>query len=298
MITNEDLIRVKEDRGPNDLERQIGDLTKQKTYLQSKCREAGATILDLEFKIQTLIKDLDRVSEEGSKTAPQTPRLITRVSMKLSDRQPVELFSKIFESSLRYNECKTITPEPYRKEYIAKTYKSEMNSKKAKWFTKNVYPYLIKEDKKDFAVKVLGNRPESKDLAKWTKDELIHYLATAIEGDGSIQVHNKNGRKALRIDMFSSDPQYLSNIVTIGADKLNLVSRFKKISTYLTQKGLRTKYRLFIFCSKTNPNNLNFLESLLKHNVMTLDRKKERVQEFVTWINSKGEKEYEQESRV
>jgi|TARA_R110000744_G_scaffold363656_1_gene472010 hypothetical protein len=64
MITNEDLIRVKEDRGPNDLERQIGDLTKQKTYLQSKCREAGATILDLEFKIQTLIKDLDRVSEE------------------------------------------------------------------------------------------------------------------------------------------------------------------------------------------------------------------------------------------
>ena len=236
--------------------------------------------------------------DKGSKTAPQTPRLITRVSMKLSDRQPVELFSKIFESSLRYNECKTITPEPYRKEYIAKTYKSEMNSKKAKWFTKNVYPYLIKEDKKDFAVKVLGNRPESKDLAKWTKDELIHYLATAIEGDGSIQVHNKNGRKALRIDMFSSDPQYLSNIVTIGADKLNLVSRFKKISTYLTQKGLRTKYRLFIFCSKTNPNNLNFLESLLKHNVMTLDRKKERVQEFVTWINPKGEKEYEQESRV
>ena len=52
------------ERGPNDLEEQIAMLTKQKEYLQSKCREAGAAILDLEFKVQTLIKDLDRVSEE------------------------------------------------------------------------------------------------------------------------------------------------------------------------------------------------------------------------------------------
>jgi len=39
-------------------------LTKQKEYMQKKCREAGAAILDLEFKVQTLKKDLDRVSEE------------------------------------------------------------------------------------------------------------------------------------------------------------------------------------------------------------------------------------------
>ena len=51
-------------RGPNDLEEQIDMLTKQKEYMQKKCREAGAAILDLEFKVQTLIKDLDRVSEE------------------------------------------------------------------------------------------------------------------------------------------------------------------------------------------------------------------------------------------
>ena len=54
----------KEDRGPNDLEEQIDMLTKQKEYMQKKCREAGAAILDLEFKVQTLEKDLDRVSEE------------------------------------------------------------------------------------------------------------------------------------------------------------------------------------------------------------------------------------------
>ena len=52
------------ERGPNDLEEQIDMLTKQKELLQKKCREAGAAILDLEFKVQTLVKDLDRVSEE------------------------------------------------------------------------------------------------------------------------------------------------------------------------------------------------------------------------------------------
>ena len=51
-------------RGPNDLEEQIDMLKKQKEYLQKKCRQAGAAILDLEFKVQTLEKDLDRVSEE------------------------------------------------------------------------------------------------------------------------------------------------------------------------------------------------------------------------------------------
>jgi len=57
-------VRIKGDRGPNDLENQIEMLTKQKEYLQSKCREAGEAILQLEIKVQTLTKDLDRVSEE------------------------------------------------------------------------------------------------------------------------------------------------------------------------------------------------------------------------------------------
>ena len=64
MLTNDDMKRIKEDRGPGDLTLQIDMLTKQKEYMQRKCREAGAAILDLEFKVQTLIKDLDRVSEE------------------------------------------------------------------------------------------------------------------------------------------------------------------------------------------------------------------------------------------
>ena len=64
-MTNEDLKRIKEDRGPEDLTLKIDMLTKQKEYMQKKCREAGAAILDLEFKVQTLTKDIDRLSEEN-----------------------------------------------------------------------------------------------------------------------------------------------------------------------------------------------------------------------------------------
>jgi|TARA_R110001599_G_scaffold5051_1_gene25473 hypothetical protein len=65
-MTNEDLKRIKEDRGPDDLTLKIDMLTKQKEYMQKKCREAGAAILDLEFKVQILTKDVDRLSEENS----------------------------------------------------------------------------------------------------------------------------------------------------------------------------------------------------------------------------------------
>ena len=66
MMTTEDMKRIKEDRGPEDLTLKIDMLTKQKEYLQSKCREAGGAILDLEFQVQTLKKDIDRLAEENS----------------------------------------------------------------------------------------------------------------------------------------------------------------------------------------------------------------------------------------
>ena len=52
-------MRIKEDRGPNDLELQIDMLTKQKEYLQSKCREAGE-------KLNSLTREFDKVVEENT----------------------------------------------------------------------------------------------------------------------------------------------------------------------------------------------------------------------------------------
>ena len=48
---------LKKDRGPNDLEEKIDMLTKQKEYMQKKCREAGAAILDLEHQVNELKRD-------------------------------------------------------------------------------------------------------------------------------------------------------------------------------------------------------------------------------------------------
>jgi len=59
MMIQEDLVRIKEDRGPNDLEEQIDMLTKQKEYLQSKCREAGE-------KLNSLTREFDKVVEENT----------------------------------------------------------------------------------------------------------------------------------------------------------------------------------------------------------------------------------------
>ena len=59
MIIQEDLVRIKEDRGPNDLEEQIDMLTKQKEYLQKKCREAGE-------KLNSLTREFDKVVEENT----------------------------------------------------------------------------------------------------------------------------------------------------------------------------------------------------------------------------------------
>ena len=202
------------------------------------------------------------------------------VKLSLKDRQPVELFSKTFETSLTYNEWKTITPEPYRKEYIANVYVARLKAEKAEWFTKNVYPYLIKQEKKDFAAKLLGYRPESKDFVDWTADEITHYLATAMEGDGVFRVR---GEKTICIDcqLASSDPQYLSDIKYLTEKKLGVTSTLYEVSTYKTEEGIKTKYKLCIYGSQKNPNNLGFFQSLVKDSVMTLDRKKQKVQEFL-----------------
>ena len=65
MIQKEDLTRIKEDRGPSDLELQIDMLTKQKEYLQKQCRRAGEAVLNQELKFDALTKEYDKVVEEN-----------------------------------------------------------------------------------------------------------------------------------------------------------------------------------------------------------------------------------------
>ena len=54
------------DKGANDLEETIAKLKKQVEFLQGKCRQAGAAILDQEVIISGLKKEIDRLAEENS----------------------------------------------------------------------------------------------------------------------------------------------------------------------------------------------------------------------------------------
>ena len=60
----------------------------------------------------------------------------TTVRLKLKDRQPVELFANVFEANMYYNEYRTVTPEPYRKEYTAKVFVSGLNNERSIWLLK------------------------------------------------------------------------------------------------------------------------------------------------------------------
>ena len=66
MILKQDMDRIKDKRGPGDLERKIEDLTKQKEYLQRQCRKAGEAILAQEGKYTALEKEYDKVVEENN----------------------------------------------------------------------------------------------------------------------------------------------------------------------------------------------------------------------------------------
>ena len=54
------------DKGPNDLEETISKQKKQIEFLQGKCRQAGAAILDQEVTISGLTKEIDRLDEENT----------------------------------------------------------------------------------------------------------------------------------------------------------------------------------------------------------------------------------------
>ena len=212
------------------------------------------------------------------------------VSLKLTDKQPVEIFSDMFETSLCYQEGDTTTPNGVK--YVCKMFWAVLSSDKATWFTENVSPYLTKKEKQEYAGKILEDTVRSKNFNTWTKDEATHYLATVIEGDGCIKIQNPAGSntKSISITIVSNNTQYLANLVSIAASKLNVHSKFRKTKTYQTKKGTKTMYALYILCSRKNRKNLDFLKSLLKYNVMTLDRKKEKIQEFVTWVDTQKEK--------
>ena len=56
MLTNADIQRIKAQ----------GDLGKRVKELEDKCREAGRTMIELNLKYESALKEVDRLSEENT----------------------------------------------------------------------------------------------------------------------------------------------------------------------------------------------------------------------------------------
>ena len=218
---------------------------------------------------------------------------ICRIAIK--DRGPVEFFCRKLETSLTYIEHETKAPKSSYassgKKYTAKEYVGGMRSFKAIWFVENVYPYLLKQEKKDYAAKLLGYRPESKPFAGWTPEEIKHYFGTATEGDGSCYFGKKGATLGLQIGLYSKDLTYLSTVKNL-IDKVGVVSSVNKShKVYMTQEGPAQMYMMSFWASTSangkHPANVDFAQSLLERDVMTLDRKKCKIQEFVRQFEKK-----------
>lgn len=204
---------------------------------------------------------------------------VKRAILKLRDKQPVELLSNLFETSIGYSEHKTITPEPYRREYIAKEYITALYGQKATAFIENIYPYFLNKEKRERAVKVLGYTPESKKIDDWTKQEFVRYFATAFEGDGSVY-HSKPGKLGkfrTSMNIKSSNIQYLSDVKYLLDKHFQTCVNLYEHSTYQTKKGIRTKYVIMI------PSSIRkeLFNLMIEPNVMTLDRKKNKIIEYL-----------------
>lgn len=214
-----------------------------------------------------------------------------RARLILADREAVELFCKTFETTLRYHETKTTTPEPYRYHYIAKTYCGFLESNKASWFIKNIAKYM--RVKKDKILKVMGYF----DIEDYqlTNEEFLNYLGTVIDGDGCVMDYTKLNKKnkytgRLKIEISSSNINFLCSIKNeIEKHSLCKVIGPGEKQIYKTKEGDKVKYGLYFYFSinpkfkEENDKNIEFLKVL--RNYLTLSRKAKKINDFLEKIN-------------
>lgn len=204
------------------------------------------------------------------------------IEFKLKDRDPVELFSKIFETTLRYNEWNTKTPDG--KKHIAKVFRAQLKSERAFWFTNKIKKYILQ--KTEDMQRLLSESSTYKPYSEvWSKEEWTSYITTLIEGDGSYFDVSALANQYQYFSLNSNNIHFLQYIVK--ELKKNNVLDFSK--PYFRKKYIRkdgTKGTMYILYSVGGrEKNKKVLESLLPY--MTMDRKRQNVLKTLAWIDAK-----------
>ena len=188
------------------------------------------------------------------------------IGLKLKDREPVELFCRIFETSLRYQEHKTKTPNGNC--YVAEEYVGELQGPKAVWFAKNISKYIFN---KTMNLKSLLNKHGISYVSyqhTFTKDELINYISSALQGDGTFFDRNKNRHY---ITLYSANINYLKFIkIELNKHNVFFIGPYAGL-IYKTKAGIKTQFHITL-SAKKRKEAINFYEEIIPKIEMTRKR--------------------------
>jgi hypothetical protein len=209
--------------------------------------------------------------------------------LALSDKSPVELFSKTFEATLTVNYKQNNYEKSVNKEVKAR-YRSLINGERALWFCQKIHPFVINKNNKLNELLKKFNINLSNNYNNMNSSEFLSWLVSFVEGDGSFTMTKKRNYPIAQI---TSNNNHLLNYIRQRCLNENIVS-FNKV--YLKQKEglfkLSSKSNLtafrkngYIMQAMKKENLLNFYDKILPF--MSLDRKKDKILKHIEIFNNK-----------
>lgn len=210
-------------------------------------------------------------------------------TLALSDKSPVELFSKTFEATLTVNYKQNNYEKSVNKEVKAR-YRSLINGERALWFCQKIHPFVINKNNKLNELLKKFNINLSNNYNNMNSSEFLSWLVSFVEGDGSFTMTKKRNYPIAQI---TSNNNHLLNYIRQRCLNENIVS-FNKV--YLKQKEglfkLSSKSNLtafrkngYIMQAMKKENLLNFYDKILPF--MSLDRKKDKILKHIEIFNNK-----------
>ena len=209
--------------------------------------------------------------------------------LALSDKSPVELFSKTFEATLTVNYKQNNYEKSVNKEVTAR-YRSLISGERALWFCQKIHPFVINKNNKLNELLKKFNINLSSNYNNMNSSEFLSWLVSFVEGDGSFTMRKK---AKYPIAQITSNNNHLLNYIRQRCLDENIVS-FNKV--YLKQKEglfkLSSKSNLtafrkngYIMQAMKKENLLNCYDKILPF--MSLDRKKDKILKHIEIFNSK-----------
>ena len=210
-------------------------------------------------------------------------------TLALSDKSPVELFSKTFEATLTVNYKQNNYEKSVNKEVKAR-YRSLINGEKALWFCQKIHPFVINKNNKLNELLKKFNINLSNNYNNMNSSEFLSWLVSFVEGDGSFTMTKKRNYPIAQI---TSNNNHLLNYIRQRCLNENIVS-FNKVHLKqkeglfkLSSKSNLTAFRKngYIMQAMKKENLLNFYDKILPF--MSLDRKKDKILKHIEIFNNK-----------